>query len=510
MGMHADTYYYAGGFDDWFLDCDSDMTAADLAEYFFSSLCANAGDMSENVDGLTEPGAVTLRATDGVYPESGQLTTIPASCALSGSGRVSVTSEYTAGVNAISLVETSTSQDLVDWSARQSIGTSGELQSPNQKYIRFRITLTTTDTSKTPKVTDIQLHDIPKAPYERLGFARPVILNKDNAWEAVLENAFDIIVTSEVNGADTLEFKLPFQDAKRLSLDNEKQVQIVNDVYRIRTVTDDKTSDGRVVTTVYDDTIVTWGCGTKKKKGGRCANKDIPERVLREACATALGLDEFDEDIFLERVDSIQVLEGQVLEFHFYDGTTALQEWVSTAKKDCWTDEHKDRQREWIKNYMANNSDGRYSEFTTRIRCEHCGSTFRRNTQTSKSASSGKMHYWRCPTSGDCIATGIREDRLKDITASVMGLAKHDAESFKEQVEYISVSGDMKLTFHFFDGTDQVIQYNTKRQGTPWTEERHKKFSESMRGKYTEERRKAMSQRMKQIRSEKHWSSKRK
>lgn len=159
---------------------------------------------------------------------------------------------------------------------------------------------------------------------------------------------------------------------------------------------------------------------------------------------------------------------------------------------------------------MANNSDGRYSEFTTRIRCEHCGSTFRRNTQPSKSASGGKMHYWRCPTSGNCVTTGIREDRLKDITASVMGLAKHDAESFKEQVEYISVSGDMKLTFHFFDGADQVIQYNTKRQGTPWTEERHKKFSESMRGKYTEERREAMSQRMKQIRSEKHWSSKRK
>ena len=142
MGMHADTYYYAGGFDDWFLDCDSDMTAEDLKNYFLSSLCANAGDLSENVDGLTEPGTVTLRATDGVYPESGQLTTIPTSCALSGSGRVSVTSEYTAGVNAVSLVETATSQDLVEWSAWQSIGTSGELQSPNQKYIRFRITLT--------------------------------------------------------------------------------------------------------------------------------------------------------------------------------------------------------------------------------------------------------------------------------------------------------------------------------------------------------------------------------
>ena len=117
------------------------------------------------------------------------------------------------------------------------------------------------------------------------------------------------------------------------------------------------------------------GCGTTKKKGGRCSNKDIPERVLREACATALGLEEFDEDVFLERVDHIQVLEGQVLEFHFYDGTTALQEWVSTAKKDCWTDEHKDRQREWIKNYMANALGwsflGIYHQNPLRTLCQH-------------------------------------------------------------------------------------------------------------------------------------------
>lgn len=251
MGMHAGSYYYAGGFDDWFLDCNSNLTADDLVGYFRGSLCANGGDLSGSIDAFSEPGAATLLASDGVYPESGQLTTIPAICSVSGSGRVSVTSEYTAGVNAVSLVETSTSADMLEWSTWQSIGSSGELQSPNQKYIRYRLTLTTTDTSKTPKVLDIQLHDIPKAPYDRLGFARPVLLDENDSWEAVLDSAFDIIVTSEVNGADTLEFKLPFQDAKRSYLDNEKQVQIVNDVYRIRTVTDDKTADGRVVTTVY-------------------------------------------------------------------------------------------------------------------------------------------------------------------------------------------------------------------------------------------------------------------
>lgn len=263
-------------------------------------------------------------------------------------------------------------------------------------------------------------------------------------------------------------------------------------------------------TSTYDDTIVTWGCGTQKKKGGRCSNKDIPERVLREACTAALDLEDFDEDIFLERVDTIQVLDGQVLEFHFYDGTISQIEWVSTAKKDCWTEEHKDRQREWMKNYMANCTDGRFNEFTTRIRCEHCGSTFRRNTQPSKSANGGKMHYWRCPTSGDCVTTGIREDRLKELTASVMDLPAHDAEAFKEQVEYIAVAAGMMLTFHFFDGREESVQYNTKRQGKAWTPEQREKFKASMQGKYTEERRQAMSENMKRIRSERYWSSKRK
>lgn len=251
IGMHSDSYWYAGGLDDWFLDCDSQLTADDLADYFKCSICANGGDTTGAVDAQTEPGCVMLRAVDGVYPETGQLTTTPAECLLAGTGRVSVKSEYTVGVTAISLVETSTSDDLETWTAWQAVGSNGELQSPNQKYIRYRVTLTTSDTAKTPKLLEIQLYEIPKPPYERLGFARPVILDANGAWEAVLENAYGIVVTSEVNGADTLEFKLPFQDAKRAILANEKQVQIVNDVYRIRTLTDDKTEDGKVVTTVY-------------------------------------------------------------------------------------------------------------------------------------------------------------------------------------------------------------------------------------------------------------------
>lgn len=251
FGMLNNTYYYAGSIDDWFFEINSDLTIADLKRYFTQSLLANGGDSSADIDALSVPNIVSLKRTNNVYPSNGILITIATECDLAGNGRISVTSEYVAGETAISLIETATSDDFEDWSAWTSVGISGELNSPNRQWIKYRITLTTTDTSKTPRLLDIQLHDIPKAPYEKLGFARPVVLDENSAWEAVLENAFDVIVTSEINGADILEFKLPFQDEKRSSLNNEKQVQIVDDIYRIRTISDEKGSDGKVITSVY-------------------------------------------------------------------------------------------------------------------------------------------------------------------------------------------------------------------------------------------------------------------
>ncbi len=251
MGMHADAYWYAGRFDDWFFDMDSNLTTDDLVDYFNSSLSANGGDTSGSVDAIMESGVVTLRKTDGAYPTEGTLYTTPATCNLSGVGRVSVTSEYISGVTAVGVIETSTSDDLVNWSNWTAIAADGKLVSPNRAYIRFRITLTTTDTSKTPRILDIRLYDIPKSPYERIGFARPVVLDRNGAWEAVLENAYNIVVTSEINGEDTLSFMIPYRDAKRTFIDSEKKIQIVDDIYKVRTMTDTKDGEGNLATEVY-------------------------------------------------------------------------------------------------------------------------------------------------------------------------------------------------------------------------------------------------------------------
>lgn len=250
-GMLNTSYWYAGGFDDCFLDCNSDLTTDDIAEWFLKALSANGADTDSDVDGLAAEDTVTLKGAGGVYPESGVLVTAATECGITGTGRVSVKAETSPGVTSVSLVETSTSDDLATWTDWISLGTGGALQSPSKKYIRYRITLSTTNTARTPVLTAVSLYDNPKPLYSQLGYARPVILGDDDTAEAVLENAYDIIVTSEINGIDTLEFKLPFKDSKREYVENEKQVRIVSDTYRIRTVTDDKDESGKAITSVY-------------------------------------------------------------------------------------------------------------------------------------------------------------------------------------------------------------------------------------------------------------------
>jgi hypothetical protein len=282
LGMHADQYYYAGGLDDWFFETATKLTMDDLVRYFWQSMLANGADTSGMVDALVEPGAVVLRKSAGVYPDTGVVETVAVPCSLASAGRVAVKSEYTAGTTAISRIETATSDDLISWTAWQATGASGELLSPDRAYIRYRVTLTTSDPTRTPRLREIALHEIPQAPYQRLGYARPVVLSRTGKWDAVLENAFDVIVTGEVNSADTLEFKLPYNDAKRLSLDNELEIQIAGDMYRVRTMTDDKGEDGAVLSSVYAEAAF-YDLAYSAEKQPVEFNADAPDAAMRYA-----------------------------------------------------------------------------------------------------------------------------------------------------------------------------------------------------------------------------------
>ena len=198
-----------------------------------------------------------------------------------------------------------------------------------------------------------------------------------------------------------------------------------------------------------------WDCGSHKLKGRNCGAKgSIPQAVLMKECTEVLGLDDFDEQAFLDQVEKIVVPEYHVMVFCMKDGRKITRHWVSTAKKDCWTEEYKNRQRAWMKNYMANGKGTRFSAFTTRIRCALCGSSFRRCK-----VKNDRPVYWRCSKGGQCESVSIREDDLKRVAAEVMGLKSFNEDVFREKVEYIEAGKQNCLIVHFNDGRIEETSY---------------------------------------------------
>jgi hypothetical protein len=79
--------------------------------------------------------------------------------------------------------------------------------------------------------------------------------------------------------------------------------------------------------------------------------KLIPEPALKAACADVLGLDEFDDNTFAERVEQITAYEGNLLVFLMRDGTevSKVWEWKSTARTHWWTAEARRAHSEQLK-----------------------------------------------------------------------------------------------------------------------------------------------------------------
>ena len=205
------------------------------------------------------------------------------------------------------------------------------------------------------------------------------------------------------------------------------------------------------------DKLISWICGTKKKKGGRCPTREIPDHILKQECAAALGIDEFDEDVFSERVDKITIPEHGIMVFHFKDGNTNVRHWENTSRKDCWTAEYRAMVSEQRRNRAA--CKGK-TELTSKIKCAVCGCNFRKDTRPSATADSGKVSYWRCAQrSGGCKTVSLREDVLKETAARVMGLGCYDAELFKEKIEFIMIKEKDILEFHYTDGTVKTAAY---------------------------------------------------
>ena len=97
---------------------------------------------------------------------------------------------------------------------------------------------------------------------------------------------------------------------------------------------------GKYYVRFQKDGYVHWICRTRRS-GKECNSKYLPEKKLKESCCRVLGLEEFDEKKFSERVDKIVVPEQYRLVFHMKDGTVIDTTWIPASHKDYWTPERR-------------------------------------------------------------------------------------------------------------------------------------------------------------------------
>ena len=85
-----------------------------------------------------------------------------------------------------------------------------------------------------------------------------------------------------------------------------------------------------------------WICGTYNTLGKvACASKQIPESTLMSITAEVLGIEDFNEQAFSDRVAHIRVCAENTLIYQFIDGAETKIQWKDRSRSQSWTDEMK-------------------------------------------------------------------------------------------------------------------------------------------------------------------------
>lgn len=255
-----------------------------------------------------------------------------------------------------------------------------------------------------------------------------------------------------------------------------------------------------------DDVYYVWVCQTYDRKGkAACPAKTIPEITLKAVCADVLDLPEFDEEVFLKQIEKIVVIGDDQLDFYFKDGKVIQKKWKSNAKKDCWTQEYRERasRARMGKNHRKKD----HNPFTGYFKCPICGANFRRQTHKYKD---GTMRiYWHCPNSARCgNAAKPNENTVKVFISEAIGIAEFDEAAFHEKVDHIDLTGRYEATLYLKDGSSCIKTWEPiPKKGYPHTEAHKEHMRQIMKARWTDERRAEMGEKIKKIRSEKYWSS---
>lgn len=231
-----------------------------------------------------------------------------------------------------------------------------------------------------------------------------------------------------------------------------------------------------------------WVCSNARANGREnCKVAGSVKQVeLIRALNEILDLKEFDEEVFLDKVDYISIPERDIAEIHMKNGSVISKDISSRALKEVWTPEMRKKCSE-ISLQRPNNQVYSGTCFTHKIKCKSCGKNYLKSHS-----------FYRCRNHNDRKCPMLRIDLLKEISAGVLKQEAFDENDFLKKIDRINADG-YSLEYVFYDGNTVTANYvKPKRKGHPNGELQRKRSSEQLKQFWTEERKKAASKILKE------------
>lgn len=135
-------------------------------------------------------------------------------------------------------------------------------------------------------------------------------------------------------------------------------------------------------------------------------------------------------------------------------------------------------------------SKKRKTVFREKVKCSHCGNYYTRNTYGEK----GKPYKsWVCKTKKNngrnvCSSVSIREEKLKEVSADVLGLSEFEDDVFEEQIKCVVMDGKDTIHFEFYDGNIITKKWKSTLIKDTWTQEKRSAMSERMKKSWKEKK----------------------
>ena len=103
---------------------------------------------------------------------------------------------------------------------------------------------------------------------------------------------------------------------------------------------------------IYNKKIY-WICQTYAEEGKNvCSSKQIPEEILMSKVCEALGINDFSESVFNEKIKQIMVPESGLLTFVFHNGNKITLKWKNKSRSESWSEEKRQTAREHAINFL--------------------------------------------------------------------------------------------------------------------------------------------------------------